>query len=181
MPGRLADFLGSNAAGAGVALIAGGGPLVDEIRRLDAVHGLGEELCHELALRALDVSASLLAGLLPGLALAESTDDLRALLRLGLRAVIVPRHFLAGEAEHAEPLPRTWATTSDAIAARIAEGIGASELVLLKSAPLPAGFGPEEATRSGLVDPVFPRAARRLARLSYVHLRAERPGRVPLA
>jgi hypothetical protein len=61
--------------------------------------------------------------------------------------------------------------TSDSIAARLAVRLGAQELLLLKSAPLPPGADRAEAARLGLVDPAFPAVARPLRSVRYQHLR----------
>ncbi len=56
-------------------------------------------------------------------------------------------------------------------AARLADRLGAPELVLLKSAPLPTGANRAEAARLGLVDPAFPAASRNLPFVAYLNLR----------
>ena len=43
-----------------VLLVPGGGRLVDAVRELDRVHGLGEETSHWLAVRAMDVMGEVL-------------------------------------------------------------------------------------------------------------------------
>ena len=63
--------------------------------------------------------------------------------------------------------------TSDTIAARIAVFLEAGLLVLLKSAPLPAGATREDAARLGLVDPMLPSVARSIPRVEYVNLRSD--------
>jgi aspartokinase-like uncharacterized kinase len=150
-------------------LIAGGGPMVEVVRSLDVVHGLGDRAAHDLALRVMDVNAALLAALLPGSILAEGIEALSLADRV---PVVVPRALL-NELERcgAEPLPRSWDVTSDTIAAWLATNLGAASLVLLKSASLPAGASREEAARLELVDRAFPRAARALPRVEYVNLR----------
>ena len=67
--------------------------------------------------------------------------------------------------------PMSWDTTSDSIAARIAVSLAADRLILLQSAPLSPGTNRGDAARLGLVDPIFPVAARSLARVEYVNLR----------
>ncbi len=69
--------------------------------------------------------------------------------------------------------------TSDTIAARVADRLGAVELVLLKSATLPPGTDRVAAARLGLVDPEFPRAAASILNVSYVNLRD--PAAIPVA
>jgi aspartokinase-like uncharacterized kinase len=80
-----------------------------------------------------------------------------------------------GESRGEVSLPHSWRTTSDAIAAWIARIIGAAELVLLKSAPLPESTTLADAAQAGLVDPVFPELARSLPHVSWVHARSPRP------
>ncbi len=75
----------------------------------------------------------------------------------------------------AVPLPHTWDVTSDSIAARVAELLGAEELVLLKSGlPSPRGDLAGWAA-SDYVDRYFPVAATRLARVRAVNLRLDPP------
>ena len=71
-------------------------------------------------------------------------------------------------------LPRNWAVTSDSIAARVAEVVGAHELVLLKS-QLPIGQGGwREVSEHGIVDRHFPLAAAKLPVVRFVNLRDPR-------
>ena len=57
-----------------MVLIAGGGPAADVVRVLDRIHGLGDETAHRLALHAMDLTAIILAELLPGTVLRRSTS-----------------------------------------------------------------------------------------------------------
>ena len=66
--------------------------------------------------------------------------------------ILAPRRFLDVDDRSPDPLPHAWTTTTDAIAARLAVRLGASELVLLKSASIPPGLDLEAASRIGLVD-----------------------------
>ena len=74
-----------------------------------------------------------------------------------------------------EALARTWDTTTDAIAARIAVLLGADELALLKSTSVPPGTTRDEAVRLGLVDAAFPSASRGLNAVVAVNLRDDDP------
>ncbi len=70
-----------------------------------------------------------------------------------------------------DPLPASWAVTSDSIAARIASHVKASRLILLKSASVSSHATRHEAARAGLVDPFFPEAARGFERVEYLNFR----------
>ena len=144
-------------------LVAGGGEFAETIRRADATHGLGEEAAHWLCVDALSVTARLLGAIMKMPVVTEERElpcvcpsvcvfDPAAFLRN-----IEPRLF-------AHPLPHTWAVTSDSIAARIAESLAASELVLLKSC-LPVA-------NRGYVDGYFPVAASKLPPIRCVNLRS---------
>jgi aspartokinase-like uncharacterized kinase len=167
---RLQAYLGSR-RGDHVVLIAGGGRFADALRDLDARQSLGEHRSHALALRVLDLTAHVLASLLPG---SEVVDDIAAFPTIwspGRLPILAPRRFLEADDVSTDPLPHAWTTTTDAIAARLAVRLQARELVLLKSAPLPKGGDRREAARLGLVDPEFVRASEEVAVVSYINLR----------
>jgi aspartokinase-like uncharacterized kinase len=171
LPGRLSAYLASR-RGDRLVLVVGGGRAADLVRDLDRAHGLGEDRAHALALHALDFTAQVLADLVPGLTVASRLEDLRATWDAGRLPVVAPRPFLAqDDCLSSEPLPHTWDVTTDSIAARLAARLGASELVLLKSAAPPPGLDCAMAARLGLVDPTFPATARALARVTYRNLR----------
>ena len=119
-------------------LIAGGGPLADAIRRADAIHGLGEQLSHDLCIELLGVTARLLRSILREHAQLASWGDTVKLRSEQYPADIVvldPRDFMQSIANKAgsAALPHSWDTTSDSIAASVACALSADELVLLKS------------------------------------------------
>lgn len=174
---RLASYLEGRRA-ARVVLVVGGGRFADALRGLDRAQSLGEDRSHALALRVLDVTAHALAAVVPGLVVVDEVADLPRAWGLGLVPVLAPRSFLDGDDRSPDPLPHAWSTTTDAIAARLATRLGASGLVLLKSVPAPPGADLEAATRLGLVDPEFARAAAGLPLVAYLDLRG--PGGVPV-
>jgi len=169
---RLEAFLDAGLGGpARVVLIAGGGPLADAIRSLDAAHGLGDEAAHRLALGAMDLTAELLARLIARSRCVRGLDGLSDAWRDGLRPVLaVRRHLEEVDERGDDPLPLSWDVTSDAIAARVADRLGADRLVLLKSRAADAATR-AEAAANGLVDPAFPAASARLACVEVVSLR----------
>jgi aspartokinase-like uncharacterized kinase len=148
---RLSHWLSEQTDGR-YLLVPGGGATADVARRFDALHSLGEEVAHWLALRGLAVNAAFLGELLQGKPVVEHPRDTPP----GV-AILDPFAFavLDERQSPARCLPHTWAATSDAVAARAAVVGGADRLVLLKSVTLPQGMEWAEAGRRGFVDPVF--------------------------
>lgn len=111
-------------------LIVGGGRLVDCIRDYDKSLKLGETRSHWLAIHAMRLNAELIHSMLPEAVLLNQFDE--ASLATGASLYIVdPLAFMRSDEP---PLPNweSWSTTSDSIAARFAQVVGADELVLLK-------------------------------------------------
>ncbi len=144
-------------APAKVLLVPGGGDVVEAVRKLDRVHGLGEEASHRVALESLWVTAALLRELLPetGCFYACHPDaDKFASLPPGTRRILDAHGFCQLTDS---TLPHSWDVTSDSIAARVAIVYGAERLVLLKSVDVPAGTSWEDTATRGWVDAHFPR------------------------
>jgi len=184
LPRRLPAFLDARrtiAPPERTVLIAGGGRTVDVVRALDQIHGLGDECAHQLALHALDLTAIILAALVPGSTLVDRIDSLAGAWNARSIPILAPRKSINEfDRTGTDPLPASWHVTSDAIAARLAVAMGADCLILLKSAPLPAKASRQDAVRLGLVDPMLPAVARSLARVEYVNLRERAPNPRPL-
>jgi hypothetical protein len=86
--------------------------------------------------------------------------------------VLDPHAFCLTDEGRPGSLPHTWAATSDAIAARVAEVAGA-DLVLLKSTDLPTAMSWSEAAAAGLVDQTFDTVVRRAGlRVTWINLRS---------
>lgn len=155
-------------------LVAGGGSLVDAIRHFDELYQLGEEQSHWLSIRALSITSKMLSGILSGVQFEARFDRLREIINsAGAQPVVFDvENFLLND-EFDLPgvrLPRSWQTTSDSIAARLASVVGVGELVLLKSTSgNPGSLG--EAAQSGYVDSHFPFAAKNLPLVRWVNLR----------
>jgi len=161
-------------------LVVGGWRTADVVRDLDAIHGLGEERSHWLALRALTLNAHIVAGLLPRAAVATDLVEIPRLRAAGRVPILEPFTFVrSDETVDSDPLPHKWIVTTDSVAARAARRL-ACNLVLLKSAPLPPGTGLIEAARLGLVDEHFPREATHLSRVECVDFRSDPPLARPL-
>lgn len=157
---RLRDWLAANAPRETI-LVPGGGPAAELVRKLDRVHGLGEETSHWLALRAMRFMAGVLEEVLHDAGVTNTEwyrgdSDLSCIWAGGHLPILDALAFSEKDELRSGALPHTWAVTSDSIAARLAVVAGADELVLLKSAPPPAGDVAAWAA-SGYVDPWLPR------------------------
>jgi aspartokinase-like uncharacterized kinase len=181
LPARLGQYL-DRRSGARLVLIAGGGPAADLIRAMDRTHGLGDERSHRLALRALDFTAHLLAALLPTSEAVDNPLDFGRVWDAGRTPILATRRLLdEDERTSRSALPHTWDVTSDTIAAYVAHRLGAEELVLLKSAPLPSAASAERAARLGLVDVHFPLVAGMVPTVRLANLRDPGAGTLTLA
>ncbi len=153
-------------------LIAGGGAMVDVIRRADEIFQLGEVASHRLSLNTMRITADLLAELLPEAMLVHCVNDLRERLEAG-----TPQNFVldvgpwATQLENRDKLPSQWNVTSDSIAARVATALAAHELVLFKSTPLPPNLTRQQILEAGLVDGYFHEAAAEWDAVRWVNLR----------
>lgn len=126
-----------------VTLVAGGGAFADAVRALDAVHRLGEDAAHRVALESLRASAAFVRHLVGGAA--EVLD--------------VPA-FLAAFERANGPVPASWAVTTDSLAGYAAGSFGC-RLVLLKSADVSPGWSWDDAAAAGAVDEHFPKVVAR--------------------
>jgi aspartokinase-like uncharacterized kinase len=183
LPGRLTSFLDDSHRGAArlrerAVLLAGGGPFADLVRTMDQAHDLGNEKAHRLAISSLDLTAELLATLLPGSLVVHRPDDLGTGRNCGRVTILAPGRFLEElDDPGPDPLPASWNVTSDSIAARLAIRLGARRLILLKSQAPATDISRVEAARTGLVDPMFPVIARPLETVELVCLRDADPQR----
>ncbi len=159
--GRLARWLEITSLSE-VTFVAGGGAAADVVREMDRTHRLGEEKSHWLALESLRLTASLL------LALSA---------REGCQPFRVEDLYSFARRDEGRPgcLPHRWEVTSDSLAARVAEVIGARELILLKSVTIPPDMDWAEAGRRGYVDGYFPTMIARGVKARAVNFREWRP------
>lgn len=162
---RLPALLGALARrGAPLVLVAGGGPLADGVRALQPRLSLSDAACHRMAILAMEQTAHAFADLAPDLALADGPEAIARAHAEGRAALWRP----AAMALAATDLPESWDLTSDSLAAWLAGVLGAARLTLVKSVAAPPASTPPDWARAGLVDPLFPAFAARLACLMEV-------------
>src|SRR5262249_39415512 len=140
-------------------------------------HGLGDEAAHWLALRAMTLNAHFLAELLPHATVVGEVASFAYGGSAGAVYILDALAFVRDDERRQGRimLPHTWDAGSDAVAARVAAATGARRLVLLKSTTIAIPeVDWEDASRRGLVDPLFAsvlRAGPRDLEVSAVNLR----------
>lgn len=165
--------------GCDLFLLVGGGSWIDAFRHWDQLHQLDPVALHWRCVAALRFSAEIVCELLrrfrPDSQWIEDPQQLQQMLQVarppvgqplprshngtgqqGRVAVVVPAAFYSPQQN--DLLPRDWSTTSDAIAALLAQQIQAKRLVILKSCQVPPGASLAELAELAIVDPVLPTA-----------------------
>lgn len=154
---RVRAWLGGQPPATNIVIV-GGGPMVDKLRALDREHHFSPAAAHWLSIRAMSLTAAIVAEWLEEATLVSSLEKLRLAGPTSLQIFDV-EHFLREDQGADGALPCGWEVTSDSIAARVAAIVSARELVLLKSALPAPGSSREAWARSGFVDAHFPRAS----------------------
>jgi len=153
-------------------LVVGGGPTADLVRRWDAVHRLGDETAHWLAIRSLGLNESLLRELLPNCRSVMNREELLAVSEAGNIPLLAAEAFLREDEESTGALPHNWSVTSDSIAARVAIRFQVEELALVKSVACPVGQPVAEEHNRELIDGHFEQLAEKIPLISWCDLRA---------
>ncbi|MBN9352513.1 MAG: uridylate kinase [Hyphomicrobium denitrificans] len=134
-----------------VVVVPGGGPFADSIRALQPTMKFGEALAHRLAMLAMHQMAELIVVQNDRFSVVQSLAEISDAVRDGKVPVWAPLRMIAGDAA----VPAGWTATSDTLAARLAELLGAP-LVLLKSVDVEEGASLDDLAACGVVDPVMP-------------------------
>jgi aspartokinase-like uncharacterized kinase len=148
--------IGESGARHPLLVVPGGGHFADAVREYDRRLGLRPRTAHWMAILAMDQLGWALADLIPGAACRRDLGPPPD----GVAAVLLPSALL----RERDPLPASWAVTSDSIAAWVAGAAGAGRLVLAKPV-------------DGLYR-AWPPAGEPIARLTVDELAALRPGGV---
>jgi aspartokinase-like uncharacterized kinase len=153
----LAQWLADRLPHTQVNLVVGGGAIIDAFRQLDAIHALDPVDLHWQCVAALRHTSEIVASMMPKCVVidcAESFNSHRqSTMAVGCYMIIPDTFYNAASGDR---LPCDWTTTSDSIAALLANKLDADRLVLLKSCDIPPSIDLSEAVRRGFVDPVLP-------------------------
>ena len=115
--------------GAGkVVIVPGGGPFADAVRLAQQQVGFDDATAHHAALLAMEQYALVLQALQPGMLAVENEQDVaRGVTQKQLMVWMPCRRVLTDET-----IEKSWAVTSDSLAAWLAEKIAANRLVVVK-------------------------------------------------
>jgi aspartokinase-like uncharacterized kinase len=139
--------------GGHAVIVPGGGDFAGGVRAAQRRLGFSDRTAHRMALRAMEQYALLLQELAPALRPCADDAQIAAALAAGGIALWLPSRMVEADPAIAE----SWDVTSDSLAAWLARRVGATRLVLVKSAPAPdAPLSPERLAALGLVDAAFP-------------------------
>lgn len=113
-----------------VVLVPGGGPFADAVRAAQRWSGFDDRTAHAMAVLAMHQYALMLAGLRSALVATKGVPEVRAALSAGKTPIWLPD---LAELD-AGGVPSTWDVTSDSLALWLARILGATRLLLIKSA-----------------------------------------------
>lgn len=142
-----------------VVIVPGGGRFADAVREAQAALAFDDATAHRMALLAMHQTGFALAALEPRLLPAETLSE----IALGLAAGRVPVWFPLRLCARDRRIPQDWSITSDGLAARLAEPLGAPTVLLVKSCAVPRDATLAALTDSGIVDPCFAEIVNRAA------------------
>lgn len=161
--GRLGKILSMVAkATVPVVVVPGGGPFADVVREQHDKLGYGMATAHRMAMLGMQQMAEVIAEHDACFRITETLEAIEEAIQNGDIAVWAPLLLMSRDAE----IRADWTTTSDSLAARLAELLGGAPLVLLKSVDVAEAADAEALAHDGVVDAFFPVLVRR-ARLRW--------------
>lgn len=135
-----------------IVIVPGGGVFAGAVRKAQILSKISDACAHRLALLAMDQFGLLLAEMNPLLATASSEMEIDERTWQHRGIIWLPSHMVLAD----DSIPPNWDTTSDSIAAWLANKLGAQHLVLIKSdKPNEKRLSLKTITEDGLVDRLF--------------------------
>jgi aspartokinase-like uncharacterized kinase len=136
-----------------VVVVPGGGAFAEQVRSSQARWRFDDSTAHHMALLAMEQFGLMLQGLCPALVPVSTAEEAVSVLQNAATPIWMPSRMVLNAPE----IARSWDVTSDSLAAWFAKQLGASHLVLVKSATLSRQSVPAQALRDGgVVDRAFP-------------------------
>ena len=134
-----------------IIVVPGGGIFADAVRKAQAEFGFSDASAHRMALLAMHQTGLMMAALQPRLKPVETLAGLKRTARSARIPVWLPLKLVERDGR----IAADWSTTSDGLAARLAERLGRAPVVLVKSCRIPKGTTVAALARDGVVDPTF--------------------------
>ncbi len=134
-----------------IVIVPGGGAFADAVRRAQADFGFSDAAAHRMALLAMHQTGLMLAALHPRLKPVETL----AALKGALAGTPIPVWLPLKLAQNDRRIAADWSTTSDGLAARLAERLDRAPVVLVKSCRIKRGSSLAALAREGVVDATF--------------------------
>lgn len=161
--GRLSAILKTvGHARLGCVIVPGGGTFADAVRSAQTEHKFPQAVAHRMAILAMHQSGMMLCAMHARLQPAETLAAIRQAIAESRIPVWLPLKLAEGDTT----ISRDWKTTSDGLAARLAERMGRAPVVLVKSCRVPRSASADRLAKDGIVDPTFATIVER-ARLSW--------------
>lgn len=132
-------------------IVPGGGAFADSVRAAYRKHRLPEATAHRMALLAMHQMGVMLASMHARLIPVETMADIRRVLAESRIPVWLPLRLTDAD----RTISADWHTTSDALAARLAERLNGAPLVLVKSCRIDPADTARQLVRKGIVDSAF--------------------------
>jgi aspartokinase-like uncharacterized kinase len=132
-------------------VVPGGGSFADAVRSAHKKHGIAEAVAHRMALLAMHQTGMLIAAMHARLVPAETLAAMRRVIAESRIPVWLPLRLTDGDTA----VTADWRTTSDGLAARLAERLGGAEVVLVKSCRVDRAASAARLARQGIVDAAF--------------------------
>jgi aspartokinase-like uncharacterized kinase len=132
-------------------IVPGGGSFADAVRAAFKKHGLSQAVAHRMALLAMHQTGMMLAGMHARLVPVETLAQMRRVLSESRIPVWMPLKLTAADTH----VSADWRTTSDGLAARLAERLGGATVVLVKSCRIDRSASPARLAKAGIVDAAF--------------------------
>jgi aspartokinase-like uncharacterized kinase len=134
-----------------VVVVPGGGPFADAVRSAQKEVVFSDRAAHHMAILGMHQMAHILMDFVPRLTPAEQLAQFDRAWNRSRLPVWLPARLAARDRR----IPADWSITSDGLAARLAERLGAGTVVLVKSRRLKADATLQTAREEGVVDAAF--------------------------
>lgn len=135
-----------------VVVVPGGGAFADAVRLAQSRQQFSDAVAHRMAIMAMHQTALMLIALEPRFVAAETVAEMRAAWAKARVPVWLPLKL----ADRDRAIPADWSITSDGLAARLAERLGAAALCLVKSRCVARAATAIQLAGDGVVDSQFP-------------------------